>query len=117
MRPGHFLLFIFLFFTFASNAQPVRSPKARATAESQWMQDSLHTTAAQMEKINPILLNYQQQMDQNYGNDKKQKDLMQEKDSSLKGILSKEQYKIYYRREEQIRALPKRNHTGPHQPY
>ena len=117
MRLNQFLLFILLFCTLASNAQPVWSPKVRATREAQWMQDSLHITTGQLEKAKPILLTYQQKMDQNNGNDKKQKELMHEKDRSLKDILDKEQYKKYYRREQQIRSLPKRPLSGPHQPY
>ena len=111
------LLILFLLCSIASFAQPVWSPQVRATREARWMQDSLHLTAEQLQKANPILLNYQQQMDKNSGDDKKQHQLMKGKDAALKAILDKEQFKKYYRREEQIRALPKPNRSGPHQAY
>jgi hypothetical protein len=117
MKPYNCLLIACLLCTATSFAQPVWSPKVRATREAKWMQDSLHLTPDQLQMANPILLNYQEQMDKNSGNDKKQHDLMKKKDSALKAILDKGQFKKYYRREEQIRALPKPNHSGPHQPY
>jgi len=81
------------------------------------MQDSLHLTTEQMQKVSPVLLNYQQKVDLSGNAVKKNKALMQHKDAEMKAILNKEQYKKYYRRENQIRALPKPNHSGLHQPY
>ena len=81
------------------------------------MQDSLHLTTEQMQKVNPVLLNYQKNIDLSGNAVKKNKALMQHKDAEMKTILNKEQYKKYYRREKQIRAIPKPNHSGPHQPY
>jgi hypothetical protein len=81
------------------------------------MQDSLHISPEQLEKVKPVLLNYQLAMDSSYGDDKKQAQVMKEEDRSLKSILDKEQFKKYYRREEQVRSLPKRPRSGPHQPY
>ena len=117
MKPAKFLIVIVMCCAIGAAAQPVWSPEVRAKREAQWMQDSLHLTAEQLQKVTPILLTYQQQMDQNSGAGKKQQQLMKKKDSALKEILAKEQYKKYYRREKQIRALPKPNHSGPHQPY
>jgi len=118
MRPIPLFLSIIFFCTVSSSyAQPVRSPKARADAEAHWMHDSVHLTPAQMSKIQPILLNYQQQMDNSGKDDKKQHALMAGKDRDIKKILDQRQYKIYYRREEQIRALPKRDPNARRQPY
>ena len=116
MRSAHFILAILLF-TITSYAQPVHSPKYRADAETQWMQDSLHLSAEQLTKVKPIVLYYQQHMDQNSSDTKRQHALMSLKDRDLKAILDKKQYKIYYRREKQIRALPKRDPNARHQPY
>ena len=117
MKPGNFLLVLILVCSVAVSAQPVWSPQVRAKKDAEWMHDSLHMTPAQMEKANPILLNYQQEMDQTGGSAVKSHELMKKKDAAMKSILNKEQYKKYYRREKQIRAIPKPNYKGPHQPY
>jgi len=116
MRSVSFILAILLF-SVVSHAQPVHSPKARAEAETQWMQDSLHLSSSQLSKVQPILLSYQQQIDLNSSDSNRQHALMSEKDHDLKAILDKKQYKIYYRREKQIRALPKRDPNARHQAY
>ena len=114
----YFLLFLpGLIFCTLSNAQPVRSPKARADADARWMHDSLHLSSQQFSKVQPVLLNYQQQMDESSNDAKKQSTLMAKKDADIKPILNRWQYKVYYRREEQIRALPKRDPGARHQPY
>ena len=108
---------MFVLFSFASYAQPVWSPGKRAEMEEQWMQDSLHITPAQLQKISPVVLRYQQEKDKAKDSDKRQQQLIREKDKAVKAILDKDQYKLYYRREKRIRAMPKRVYTGGHQPY
>ena len=81
------------------------------------MRDSLHLTAAQVQKASPVSLNYQLQMDNAHGASKKEHAAMKKKDAGMKSVLTATQYKKYYRREKQIRALPKRDQTGRHQAY
>lgn len=117
MKPGNCLLALLLICSVAVSAQPVWSPQLRATRYAEWMRDSLHLSTEQLEKVKPVLLNYEQHIDLAGKDTKRNHALMQEKDKAMKSILDKEQYKKYYRREKQIRALPKPNYKGPHQPY
>jgi len=85
--------------------------------EMEWMRDSLHLTPAQVPRATVVSGNYQQQMDNAHGSTKKERAAMKRKDAAMKKILTSAQYKKYYRREKQIRALPKPNHTGQRQAY
>ena len=85
--------------------------------EMEWMRDSLKITPAQERKAGPVSLKYQRQKDDAHGSVKKEQAAMKKKDAALKTILTPGQYKVYYRREKQIRALPKRKHNGQHQAY
>ena len=83
----------------------------------EWMRDSLHLTPVQEKKAGSVVLNFQKQMDGASGSEKKQHELMRKKDVVMQRILNPEQYKLYYRREQEIRSRPKPNHTGKHQAY
>ncbi len=116
-------VFLFLFWSFASVAQPAFSPEVRSERDLQWMKDSLHITPAQAEKLNHINLNFERNMDKandppdNRLKEKKQKQLMRKKDADIKVILNNERlYQTYYRREKEKRRIQAIKYTGPHQP-
>ena len=112
-------LFLLLICSELSIAQPVFSPEIRAKRETQWMKDSLHLNEVQLTRAATINLNYQRDMDraaESPNKSKLQKQTMQVKDKELKTILTREQYPIYYRREQMIRKRAKIKYTGPHQP-
>ena len=117
MKLSGSLLAICLWFSFSAAAQPVWSPQKRAQIEMEWMRDSLHLTPVQEKKAGSVVLNFQKQMDGASGSEKKQHELMRKKDVVMQRILNPEQYKLYYRREQEIRSRPKPNHTGKHQAY
>ena len=104
---------IFLFAmacVFAAHAQPRWSPGVRSQREIKWMQEALHITPGQLSRISGISLGYQQEMDKAAASpdrSKKQARLMRQKDSGLKAILDKEQYREYYKREQAIRKQDK----------
>ncbi len=83
----------------------------------EWMRDSLHLEPAQEKKVRPISIDFQKQMDLASGSEQKQHELMRKKDAAMKHILNHEQYKLYYRREQEIRARPKPDRGGKHQAY
>ena len=107
------LVCVFLFsllFNFASYAQPMWSPEVRSQREMQWMKDSLHISPEQADKITPLSLSYQQEMDKAGhlpDKTKKQASLGRKKDAQLKAILNKEQYQKYYKKEQIIRKQAK----------
>ena len=111
------LLVVCLFCTMISFAQPVWSTGKRSEMEMGWLRDSLHLTPTQAQKAGSVSLTYQEQMDKAHGSAKKEKAAMKKKDSGMKSILTTEQFKAYYRREKQIRALPRPKNNGIHQPY
>jgi hypothetical protein len=115
------ILYILFFLPFATFAQPRYSPEVRAERETQWMTDSLHISAEQSSKVHTMSLKYNQDMDKasqlpGKQKDKTQQRLMNKKDAELKGMLNKEQYQKYYKREKLLRANEKRRYNGPHQP-
>ena len=118
MKPFVVVLFALLLLGFASYAQPRWSPEVRSQREIQWMQDSLHITAAQLNRINGISLSYQQDMDNAAavpGKIKKQASLMRNKDAKMKTILNKKQYSRYFKREQLLRKQENIIYKG-HQP-
>ncbi len=117
MKLGGFFLIACLWFSFSGMAQPVWSPGKRADMEMEWMRDSLHVTPAQEKRISPTTANFQKQMDETNGSAKKQNELMRKKDATMRHILNREQYKLYYRREQEIRSRPKPNRGGGRQAY
>ena len=117
MKLSGVFLAICISLSFSVVAQPVWSPAKRAELEMEWMRDSLHLTAAQEKKVNPVATNFQKQMDAASGAEKKQQELMRKKDAAMRRILNREQYKLYYRREQEIRSRPKPDRGGKHQAY
>jgi hypothetical protein len=85
-----------------------------------WLIDSVHVTRQQEQKIAGLSLAYQEQMDKAADGPNKttaQAKLMKKKDADYKAILTKEQYKKYYNREQLIRKQEKVVYKGKHQPY
>ena len=117
MKLRGLLLVVCSWFSFPVAAQPVWSPEKRAEMEMEWMRDSLRLTPTQAKKAHPVSLNYQKKMAETGGSKTKQHDLMQKKDGAMKHILNPEQYKVYYRREEEIRSRPEPSHSGKRQAY
>lgn len=106
----------------AAFAQPRMSPGLRADRETEWMRDSLHISNEQAKKVNAISLKYNEEMDK-FGalppkqKAKKQKPLMSRKDADIKNVLCNEaHYKMYMRREKEIRRIDNVVYKGPHQP-
>ena len=100
------LLLLLLVGSLGVIAQPRYSPEVRSEREIKWMQDSIHVSPTQLEKIKSISLKYQQEMDKaaDQPNKKKnQEKLMQKKDAQMRRLLNKPQYNRYIRREEMIR--------------
>ncbi|MCD6013285.1 MAG: hypothetical protein K0Q79_3147 [Flavipsychrobacter sp.] len=102
--------------------QPVWSPEVRAEDEARWMKDSLKLSAAKLKKAYSISLTYNRRMDSvnnlrhnDAGKDKQA--LTLKKDAAIKALLTKEQYKKYYRRAQKIRETENRRYEGKHQPY
>ncbi len=111
------LLAVCIWLSLSGYAQPVWSPEKRAQMELEWMRDSLRLTPVQEKKARPVSVNFQKQMDGADGAEKKQQDLMRKKDAAMKRILNGEQYKLYYRREQEIRSRPKPDRSGKRQAY
>src|SRR3954466_6546338 len=116
MNIRYSIVFLFLLFSFFhSFAQPRWSPEVRSKREMAWMNDSLNLTKKQLDRIAPISLNYQREMDKATEPDyskrgRKQHELMRKKDADLRGILTKNQYDLYYRRELRIRQVQNERH-------
>ena len=113
------VVFLFLFCSIISYAQPRWSPEVRAKRESQWMQDSLRLNPEQVNKITTINLDFQRNMDKAANTPEKnktQKQLMRKKNEAMKAILNKEQYPKYLKREKQIRKQEQIQYKGPHRP-
>ncbi len=117
MKRNCSLVVAFLLYTTSVIAQPVWSPGKRSEMEMQWMRDSLHITTPQAQKASQVSLHFQEQMDNAAGSDKRQHVLMQKKDAAMKSILTKVQYKKYYRREKEIRSRPKQTTDNRHKAY
>ncbi len=126
IRLNSIIIVFVCFYLFAADrsfAQPVWSPAVRSEREMQWMKDSLHLTKLQVEKITPISLDYQRNMDKAAQPDyatrgKRQHPLMRQKDAEMKAILTKKQFDKYYRRELLIRQSENDKHyEGDRQPY
>ena len=107
MKLRYLLLILCASASITSFAQPVWSPQKRSEMEMEWMRDSLHLTPAQQQKASPVSLRFQQQLDNAHGSSKKEQAAMKKKDAAMRSIFTSAQYKKYYRREKQIRALPK----------
>lgn len=119
MNIRYSLILLLLLCSYATFAQPRYSPEVRSKREIQWLQDSLHINASQLNKISSISLKYQQQMDKaadQPDKTKKQAKLMKKKDAEMKAILDKGQYQRYYKREELIRKQDAIIYKG-HQPF
>jgi hypothetical protein len=115
------IIFFALLFSLQSVAQPRVSPDVRAERETQWMKDSANVTPEQSTKFNKISLAYHQKMDKASemksarAKKKERESLMRKKDSQMKALLSKEQYKKYYAEEKRLRKIEKsqENMAGP----
>ena len=118
-----FTLF-FLLNTSLSFAQPRYAPNVRAARETQWMQDSLHLAPTEISKACNINLDFNEEMDKTIAitdtnvRNKKRRQLLYQKNVSMKAILSRDQYQKYLKREdEQERLERERAHNkGLHRP-
>jgi hypothetical protein len=114
------IIFFALLFSISSNAQPRWSPEVRAERETQWLKDSASISPEQSAKIHKISLTYHQKMDKvaelrSKTKAKQKAALMRKKDADMKKILTKEQYRKYYRQEKKLRDIEKskENIKGP----
>jgi hypothetical protein len=109
-------LCVFLISAHVAVAQPVWSPEVRAQRENKWMSDNMHLSHEKLRRAYGISLDYYRQLDKYVNNQKMQETVMHKKDAEMKPLLTKEQYRQYYQREEDLRQKMKVKYTGPHQP-
>ena len=122
MKLSTIFILSLLFLSFASDAQPMYSPQVRAERETKWMHDSLHLPEKKLAKVEQISLVYHQTMDSvndhaGKSKEKIKQSLMRKKDADIKALLSKEQYRRYYKREQLIRKQSKVQYPKDRQPY
>ena len=107
-----------------SLAQPRYAPDVRAARETRWMQDNLHLTSTEISKAGNINLDFNKEMDKiiaiadTNARNKKQRQLLHQKNVSMKAILNRNQYQQYLKREEEQERLEQRraHNKGPHRP-
>ncbi len=94
---------------FAQDVETKLSPEERARFQTEWMKQNLSLSEDQLAQIEPLNLKYAKKMEEvktisgKIGKLKKAKAIMDEKDGQLKKILTKDQFKIYLEKREEIR--------------
>ncbi len=96
-----------------------KTPEERAKNQTEWMKTELSLDSIQVEKVHSINLEYATKMEsiKNTSGERRQKiqmlrSLSSDKDSELKKIFTKEQYKAYQRKKDDIRTEAKSRYRG-----
>jgi Spy/CpxP family protein refolding chaperone len=119
MRSIFAAFFLFLCYCATGFAQPRYSPGVRAKREIQWMQDTLHLTQEQANKITAISIDYERNMDKASHSPEKSKIqnmLVRKKNKAIKPVLNDDQYQKYLEREKMILAHSNIKYTGDRRP-
>lgn len=94
---------------FAQDAKTKLTPEERARFQTGWMKENLNLDESQLTQVESLNLKFAQKMEEvkniqgRLGKVREAKSNMDEKDKQLKKILTKDQFKIYKEKQEELR--------------